>query len=156
MGSATDRQAGSQTKHTRRQSETGRQGKRERESEAYSSRQRHQHFRFRLFMLKEVWRAWQNVDGITDNNNSATLVPPPFPLPFLLSLPCCHPLCCQTPWLPSFLVALIAHLSCRGPRVMNFFSSAHTDMLSIIQINRRRRYLYKYDICRGALKGVKS
>lgn len=152
----TGRQEGRQSTRVGRPKLADRERERARQREGYSSRQRHQHFRFRLFMLKEVWRAWQNVDGITDNNNSATLVPPPFPLHFLLSLPCCHPLCCQTPWLPSFLVALIAHLSCRGPRVMNFFSSAHTDMLSIIQINRRRRYLYKYDICIGALKGVKS
>lgn len=112
-----------------------------------SSRQRHQHFRFRLFMLKEVWRAWQNVDGITDNNNnSATLVPftnSPH-LPLLLSSLTATRCAVRRLGCHLFLVALIAHLSCRG---MNFFSSAHTDMLSIIQINRRRR---KYDMCRGA------
>lgn len=64
-------------------------------------------------MLKEVWRAWQNVDGITDNNNnnSATLVPftnsPSYCLPLLPPVVLSDALAAIFFWWPSSRIYLV-------------------------------------------------
>lgn len=98
--------------------------------------ERHQHFRFRLFMLKVYGRVVAGPKSLMASlTGDLPATPQPTPLP---SSPTAHPLRCQTPWLPSFF-SLRNLSSCCCCRLCLL---KHTDMLSIIQINRRCVLIY--------------